>query len=99
MPTLASLAHLYAANQTSASLITIAKIDVTTNDVVDDVYVFPTLRVFPANEKNDWTSYDGDFSLNSLVEFIRENGSLGVDVLAERKVGEADKTTNPKDEL
>jgi protein disulfide-isomerase A1 len=60
--------------------VTIAKCDATLNDVDDDIKGFPTIKLYPAGKKDSPVSYSGDRSIESLVEFIKENGTHGIKV-------------------
>jgi len=66
--------------------IVIAKIDATSNDVSPKLGIrgFPTIKLFPANNKQAPIDYEGDRTMDDLKRFIQENGS---------------KSQNPKDEL
>ena len=60
--------------------IVIAKCDATANDVPDDVRGFPTIKLYPAGKKNAPVEYSGDRSIESLVQFIKEKGTYGIEV-------------------
>jgi protein disulfide-isomerase A1 len=57
--------------------VVIAQIDATANDVDPALGIrgFPTLKLFPANDKTP-VDYEGDRSLNDLLTFLKENASV-----------------------
>jgi protein disulfide-isomerase A1 len=65
-----------------SSKVTIAKVDATANDVPDDISGFPTIKLYAAGKKGEPISYQGSRTVEDLAEFIKENGSHGVDALA-----------------
>ena len=65
-----------------SSQVTIAKVDATANDVPDDISGFPTIKLYAAGKKNEPIAYQGSRTIEDLAEFIKENGSHGVDALA-----------------
>ena len=65
-----------------SSKVTIAKVDATANDVPDDISGFPTIKLYAAGKKDAPISYQGSRTVEDLAEFIKENGSHGVDALA-----------------
>lgn len=50
------------------------------NDVQDDVKGFPTIKLYPAGKKDSPVDYTGDRSVESLIEFIKEKGTYGIEV-------------------
>jgi len=60
--------------------IVIAKMDATANDVDPKYGVrgFPTIKFFPANNKEEPFDYDGDRSLDNLVTFVRATASIKI---------------------
>lgn len=58
----------------------VAKCDATLNDVPDEVRGFPTIKMYPAGKKDAPVEYSGDRSLESLVQFIKEEGTHGIEV-------------------
>lgn len=60
--------------------ITIAKVDVTLNDVPDKIPSFPTIKLFPAGDKQRPVTYDGDRSVKDLAAFIKDNGKHKAEV-------------------
>jgi protein disulfide-isomerase A1 len=75
-PKYEELASLYS---TVSDKVIIAKVDATANDVPDDVSGFPTIKLFPANKKDEPIEYSGSRTVEDLAKFIKENGSHGVD--------------------
>lgn len=45
----------------------------------DEIQGFPTIKMFPAGKKSDPVSYSGSRTVEDLVQFIKENGSHGID--------------------
>jgi len=74
----------------SSSNIVIAKIDATANDINKKFGVkgFPTLKFFPANNKDAPIEYNGDRSLADLTKFVNEHST-----------GAASGSKDAKDEL
>lgn len=66
-----------------ADKVVIAKVDATANDVPDEIQGFPTIKLFKAGEKDTPIDYSGARTVEDLANFIRDNGSHNVDVLAE----------------
>ena len=58
----------------------VAKCDATLNDVPDEVRGFPTIKLYPAGKKTRPVEYSGDRSIESLVQFIKEKGTHGIEV-------------------
>ncbi|KAI9722404.1 MAG: protein disulfide-isomerase precursor [Chrysothrix sp. TS-e1954] len=67
------LASLY--TESHQSLVTVAKIDATANDVPIEVAGFPTIKLFPAGKKEEPIDYQGPRTVEDLAQFIAENGS------------------------
>jgi protein disulfide-isomerase A1 len=61
--------------------VVIAKIDATSNDVNPKLGIrgFPTLKLFPANNKNEPIDYQGDRSKADLIQFVQDNASVKFD--------------------
>ena len=78
-PKYEELASLYAESPNLSSKVTIAKIDATNNDVPEAIQGFPTIKLFPAGEKDSPVEYEGDRSVDDLVEFVKKNGKYKVD--------------------
>jgi len=55
------------------SNIVIAKVDATENDTPAKIEGFPTLIFYPAGDKSNPVTYDGDRSVEAMVAFIKEN--------------------------
>lgn len=62
-----------------SSLVTIAKVDATANDVPDEIQGFPTIKLYRAGEKSSPIEYSGARTVEDLAKFISENGSHKVD--------------------
>jgi protein disulfide-isomerase A1 len=60
--------------------VVVAKCDATLNDVPDDIRGFPTIKLYPAGKKDEPIEYAGDRSVESLMDFIREKGTHGIEV-------------------
>jgi len=58
--------------------IVIAKIDATANDVNPNFQVkgFPTLKFFPASNKDEPIDYEGDRTRDDLMDFVHESASI-----------------------
>lgn len=50
----------------------IAKVDATENDTPAKIEGFPTLIFYPAGDKKNPVTYDGDRSVEAMSAFIRE---------------------------
>jgi protein disulfide-isomerase A1 len=90
-PKYEELGELYASEEFS-KLVTIAKVDATTNDVPDEIQGFPTIKLFPAGKKDSPVDYTGSRTIEDLVQFIKDNGSHKVAAIyeeAKEKVAEA----------
>ena len=53
--------------------IVIAKIDSTTNDAPVEVQGFPTIMFYPAGDKDNPLTYEGDRTVDDLASFVREH--------------------------
>ena len=62
-----------------ADKVTVAKVDATLNDVPDEIQGFPTIKLYPAGKKDSPVAYQGARTVEDLAQFIKENGSHGVD--------------------
>jgi protein disulfide-isomerase A1 len=62
-----------------ADKVTIAKVDATLNDVPDEIQGFPTIKLYAAGKKDSPIAYQGGRTVEDLAQFIKENGSHGVD--------------------
>jgi protein disulfide-isomerase A1 len=58
----------------------VAKCDATLNDIPDEVKGFPTIKLYPAGKKDSPVEYGGDRTVESLIEFIKEKGTHGIEV-------------------
>jgi len=74
--------------------VVIAKIDATANDVDASLGIrgFPTIKFFPANNKNAPIDYEGDRTMEDMLSFIKQNASK------QFQAPEV-KSSEPKDEL
>jgi len=61
--------------------IVVAKMDATANDVNPKFGIrgFPTIKFFPANDKQTPIDYDGDRSKADILKFIKEHASVAID--------------------
>jgi len=55
--------------------IVIAKIDATENDTPVDIRGFPTLMFYPADDKANPLTYEGDRTEQAMAAFVRENAA------------------------
>lgn len=78
-PKYEELAEMYTSKPTFASQITIAKVDATANDVPDEISGFPTIKLFPAGNKDSPVTYSGSRTIEDLAAFIKENGKHKAD--------------------
>ncbi|EGW29868.1 uncharacterized protein SPAPADRAFT_63488 [Spathaspora passalidarum NRRL Y-27907] len=87
-PTWEDLASIFGSNKDDAKVV-IANIDHTNNDVdvPIDIQGYPTLLLYPANGKIDQKTglrepilYESGRDLESLLAFVKEKGTLDVDV-------------------
>lgn len=62
-----------------SSLVTIAKVDATLNDVPDEIQGFPTIKLFTAKDKKNPIEYSGARTAEDLANFVRDNGSNKAD--------------------
>jgi len=74
---------MYAKSDTMKSQVVIAKCDATANDVPDDITGFPTIKMFPADNKSGPFTYSGDRSIADLAEFVAEKGKFKADAFAQ----------------
>ncbi|KAL9098832.1 MAG: hypothetical protein Q9163_005575 [Psora crenata] len=85
-PQYEELAAMYPAS----SLITIAKVDATANDVPDEIQGFPTIKLFPAGAKSEPLTYSGSRTIEDIAAFIKENGKYKVDAFEGKNKSEDD---------
>ena len=52
----------------------IAKVDATANDTPVDIKGFPTIKFYPAGDKSNPLTYDGERSEDAMFEYIKKNG-------------------------
>ncbi|KAK9449854.1 thioredoxin-like domain-containing protein [Limtongia smithiae] len=78
-PTYEELGEIFWNDEELKSKVSIAKIDTPNNDVPDEVRGFPTIKLYPAGDKENAIEYEGDRTLQSLSDFIRDNGKYGID--------------------
>jgi protein disulfide-isomerase A1 len=60
--------------------VTIAKVDATLNDVPDEIQGFPTIKLYPAGDKENPVTYSGARTIEDLIAFIKENGKHKAEV-------------------
>ncbi|KAL8955449.1 MAG: hypothetical protein Q9183_006640 [Haloplaca sp. 2 TL-2023] len=77
-PKYEELAEMYTSSHSPR--ITIAKVDATANDVPDEISGFPTIKLFPAGNKDSPITYSGSRTIEDLANFIKENGKYQIDV-------------------
>lgn len=80
-PTYEALGELYQSNGFGSKVV-IAKVDATANDVPEKIQGFPTIKLYPAGGKDSPIDYSGSRTMDDLANFIKDNGSNKVDVLA-----------------
>ncbi|CDR40383.1 CYFA0S05e00144g1_1 [Cyberlindnera fabianii] len=101
-PTFEELAELYQNDKDAAAKVRIANVDATLNDVDVEITGYPTLILYPAGDKSNPIVHKGGRDLQSLIAFIKENGTNGVDgnelEAPAKKEGES-KEENVHDEL
>jgi len=59
----------------SEPTVVIAKVDATENDTPVDIRGFPTLMFYPADDKANPLTYEGDRTEAAMAQFVRENAS------------------------
>ncbi|QPG75308.1 hypothetical protein FOA43_002660 [Brettanomyces nanus] len=78
-PIYESLADLYAEDDKASGKVLLAEIDHTANDINGvDIQGYPTLILYPA-DGSDPVLFEGQRTLEGMADFIKENGSTGVD--------------------
>jgi len=55
--------------------VVIAKIDATENDTPVEIKGFPTLMFYPADDKQNPLTYEGDRTEQAMAQFVRENAA------------------------
>ncbi len=78
-PTYEELGDLYQASKEGKDKVVIANVDATLNDVDVDISGYPTLILYPAGDKSNPVVHQGGRDLESLVSFIKEQGTFKVD--------------------
>ncbi|UKZ73112.1 hypothetical protein TrVFT333_000753 [Trichoderma virens FT-333] len=73
------LASLYA-NSEFKDKVVVAKVDATNNDVPDEIQGFPTIKLYPAGDKQNPVTYSGARTVEDFIEFIKENGKYKASV-------------------
>ncbi|KAL1892528.1 protein disulfide-isomerase precursor [Sporothrix stenoceras] len=87
------LAAQYAASEFKDKVV-IAKVDATANDVPDEIQGFPTIKLFPAGNKDEPVTYSGSRTVEDLIKFIKENGKYEAEPIpAEEDVSESSATS------
>lgn len=84
-PIYEELGEIFWSDEDLKTKVTIAKVDTPENDVPDEVRGFPTIKLYPAGDKSNPIEYEGDRTLQSLNDFIRDNGKYHIDGLAAMK--------------
>lgn len=78
-PTYEELADLYQGSKEGQEKVVIANVDATLNDVDVEISGYPTLILYPAGDKSNPIVHKGGRDLESLISFVKENGSFKVD--------------------
>jgi len=55
--------------------VVIAKVDATENDTPVDIKGFPTILFYPADDKQNPLTYEGDRTEQAMAQFVRENAA------------------------
>lgn len=87
-PTYEQLGELYQSHGFGEK-VAIAKVDATANDVPEKIGGFPTIKLYPAGKKDSPVDYSGSRTLEDLANFIKDNGSNKVDVMAAKDSSDA----------
>jgi len=68
--------------------VTIAKIDASANAVSDNIQIqgYPTILFFPANDKTNFISFDGNRELPDLIKFVVEKATHKIEFPSDEKV-------------
>lgn len=99
-----TLADIYALDEEAKEKITIGKIDGTLNDVFGiEITGYPTLALYPAGDlSKEPIIYQGKRTLESFLDFIKENGAHGIDgaqILADNTPVEEDDIEEEVEEI
>ena len=80
-PLYETLADIYALDEEAKEKVVIGKIDGTLNDVFGiEITGYPTLALYPAGDlSKEPIIYKGPRTLESFLQFIKENGAHGID--------------------
>jgi protein disulfide-isomerase A1 len=78
-PDYEQLGKSYSPSNFSRTKVTISKIDISQNDVPDQISALPTFKLFPANSKDSPIVYTGDTTIQDLANFIRDHGFYKID--------------------
>lgn len=81
-PKYEELAALYGKSEFKDQVV-IAKVDATANDVPDEIQGFPTIKLYPAGNKEEAVTYSGSRTVEDLIKFIAENGKYKASVSEE----------------
>jgi protein disulfide-isomerase A1 len=81
-PKYEELAALYGKSEFKDQVV-IAKVDATANDVPDEIQGFPTIKLYPAGNKEEAVTYSGSRTVEDLIKFIAENGKYKASVAEE----------------
>jgi protein disulfide-isomerase A1 len=73
-PAYESLAKLYASDPEGSAKVTIGKIDVEANYVEFSVRRYPTIKLYPAEKKDEAIVYLGSRMTEDMAGFVREHG-------------------------
>ncbi|KAK7748196.1 protein disulfide-isomerase precursor [Cytospora paraplurivora] len=68
--------------------VVVAKIDITKNDLPEDVPYIPYVKLYKAGDKSSPVLYQGQRTLQDMTNFMKENGGHGVEAVHEQAVGE-----------
>ena len=79
-PVYEELADVYAFDKSANKKVLIAEVDATANDINTlEIQGFPTIVLYPAGKDSEPVTYSGSRTLQSFLQFIRENGGNDVD--------------------
>jgi protein disulfide-isomerase A1 len=101
-PVYEELADLYANDEEASEKVLIANLDGTLNDVAVEITGYPTLILYPAGDKSNPIVHKGGRDLQSLIDFIKEKGTHGIDATdfeaPKKEEEEEEKKEEKKDE-
>ncbi|ODV58970.1 protein disulfide isomerase [Ascoidea rubescens DSM 1968] len=98
-PIFEELAGLYKNDAESSEKVLIAELDATLNDVNVEISGYPTLILYPANDKENPIVYSKGRDLESFIQFIKESGSNKVDASLIENVEEEEEEEEVKEEV